>query len=137
MVDRLSHHQLFLLVRLLLSESVLQFLGLAALHLHELALVLDCLGLEDLVEHLLDGLELRVVLDPEAIEDGVEVHFALEDVVVHAADAVHGCLELLVLALLQEFEGVLLRRRFSLHLIISLMESVIVRPMKMELTLSG
>lgn len=40
---------------------------------------------------------------------------ALEDVVVHAADAVHGCLELLVLALLQKFEGILLLGRLSLH----------------------
>lgn len=115
MVDRLAHHQFLLLVGFFRLEPVLQLLGLAAFDLHELALVLHCLWLEDFVEHLLDGLQFGIVFYPESIENGVQLYFAAEDVVVHAADAVHGGLELLVLALLEEFEGVFLLGRLSLH----------------------
>lgn len=115
MVNRLSNHQFFLLIRFLLVESVLHFFGLAAFYLDKLSLVLHCLRLKDIIEHLLNGLKFGVVFDPESIKNGVELHFALEDVVVHAADAVHRRLELSILALLQEFKGVLLLGDFSLH----------------------
>jgi hypothetical protein len=123
-IDWLSNHKLRLFIRIfplwVANNAVLKFFGLFGINFDELLLILNGLGLKNIIEHLCDGFKSGIVFDPEAIENGVKISIRLEDVIIHAADAVHGLLELGVLALFEEFEGVLFfrgRGRGFLHLL--------------------
>jgi hypothetical protein len=113
--DRLANHQRLLIV--LYFPGVFG-MGLGGVHLLVLLVVFDRVGVEDVREHLGDGLEGGVVFPFEALEDRVELVVTLEDVAVHVVDAAHGLLELRVVPLFQKGEGVRLDNgRQFLHLV--------------------
>lgn len=88
-------------------------LGLGRRNLFVLPVVFDIVGIEDLLHHLIDGIEDGVVIDFKVFEDGIEVGVGFEDVVVGASNAGEGTLKLLVCALLQKPEGVLFGKRWQ------------------------